>query len=273
MIARNAKWLAVALLVTGYTVMGAPRAARADLVLEGIITKFGDGTITVFASDNNLDTAQAPSGAVILTDTNLAPGIITLAPGPITGLPGYMVDSSTSFTFKSVGTNLLSTNTLAITNNTGAAVTTNIAVGDNDFLGPILGYNASASSTFVGASGSTYQVQYYADPSNTQPLFGQTPGVPPVIGGTKFADSGVLPVVGPAASPGYTSGFVPIAIPGNYANTERFIFTLVNGGTLVSRGQTDISAVPEPSVIVMAGVAGLFGLGYYRKNLRRRVAS
>jgi len=264
MLKRFAKWLPIGIVAAGFALLGSPREARAVLVLEGTITVDALPSNTVFASDNNSLTGSAPAGAIILLDTDPAVGTLTLSPGAI--VPGYSVGSSSSFDVKALNGNTLNSNALQIINTTGSTVTTNIAVGDNNFVGPAQVATASGSGTFTNAAGSTYSVFFYNDPANAQ--FLNVAAIP----GNLIA-SNVFPAVGGGTtSVSYNSGPLVVNDPGLFGMALRFNFALVTGGTFVSRGQNEFkaSAVPEPATFAMA-LGGLPILGVYWMR-RRKVA-
>lgn len=269
MVTRFAKWLPVGLVAAGFTLLGAPRDARAVLVLEGTIQVDGSAPVTVFASDNNSLTGSAPAGAIILTDVDLTtPNTLTLAPGAI--VPGYSVGSSSSFDLKALANNQINSNALQIVNTTGQTVTTNIAVGDNGFVGPANQAIASGGGTFSNATGSTYSIFFYNDPSNAQFLnVGSIPGT--LIASHAFTGS-EAPGLNNTVS--FNSGPLGVNDPDGFGMALRFNFSLVNGGTFVSRGQNEFktNVVPEPSTLAMAGMGGLTLLGFGWRRRRQLAA-
>jgi len=255
MMTRFAKWLSVGLVAAGFALLGAPRDAHATLVLEGTV----DG-VNVFAADENnaaltaaFLTNHAGQTNIVILDTSIGiGGTLSLAPGTI--IPGYTVQSSSNFVSMASGSDQnISSNALQIVNNTGASVTTNIVVGDNNFVGPANQATATAGGTFLNAAGSTYSVEFYNDPLNRQPL--DVSAIP----GTLIASNN-FGVVGPGTFtvPSFNSPTIPVADPGNFGMSLRFTFTLVNGGTFVSRGESEQKTptpggvVPEPSTLVVA---------------------
>lgn len=267
MMSRFGKWLPTMLIVAGFAFLGVPRDAHALLVLEGTITVDGNAPITVYATDNNVPYPTVPPpGGIQLIDTNNAVGQLDLAPGTIPGAPGYSVSSSSNFDSQALNNNSIFSNALQIVNNTGSTVTTNIAVGDNNFVGPATTANFSASGTWTNADGSVYNTFFYDDPNNAQPLASPNyiNSIAGLIGQLTHTVSGV--------ADSYGSGPQTAAVndPSNFAMTLRFNFTLVNGGTFVSRGQNELKTgvVPEPAPIALA-LAGLPVLGLIWSRRRR----
>jgi len=277
------------LVVAGFALLGAPRDAHALLVLEGTITPTvaytipGDGlfaantTIVVWATDGNVaypggTPASIGGGPVIqLTDTSDGTnGNISLAPGTIftTSSGGYTVNNSASFDSKVSGGNTITSNAQEITNTSGGTVTTNIGAGDNGFVGPANLASFSASGTWTNAAGSVYNTFFYDDPTNVQPLQGPA-GVNGTILGL-LSPALTHTVVGTADSFGQAAT-AAVNDTGPFAMTLRFNFTLVNGGTFVSRGQNELKSgvVPEPGTIAMA-ISGLPVLGLLWGRRRRR---
>jgi uncharacterized protein (TIGR03382 family) len=266
MMSRFGKWLPAMLVVFGFALLGAPRNAHAVLVLEGTITVDAQTPIIVFASDNNSLSGSAPAGAIILPDTDPAANTILLAPGVI--VPGYSVSSASDFSTKALGSNNLSSNALQIVNNTGSSVATNIVVSDNNFVGPANTVSGTAGGTLLNAAGSTYSVAFFNDPTNTQFLSGTAPGNQVLSN-----NFGAVPVTpNPFTYPGDNSGDVSLAIPdpSAFGMSLQFTFTLVNGGTFISRGQSELktNVVPEPAPIALA-LAGLPVLGLIWSRRRR----
>jgi hypothetical protein len=235
-------------------------------VLEGTVTVDGNPPVTVYATDNNVAyPGGPPAGAIALSDTNAT--VDTLALANVTPVTGLTVLSSTEIATKAVGNNDLNSSALQIVNNTGQTVTVSLSIGENNFLGPANTAFISGSGTWTNAIGSAITDTWYDDPTNTQPLAGPGFAIPGTLLGTASHT-----VTLPSDSFNYSNS-VPITDTGNYSMTLHFTFTLVNGGTFVSRGQDELkieAAVPEPSTMAIAGLGALGFIGY---ALRRKARS
>jgi len=192
-------------------------------------------------------------------DQNLAIGTLQLGDQNIGGLQIHgSIQTSTKGT-----TNILNTSSLSVVNTTGGDIDYALAIGDTDFVGPVTSFSASGSGTWQTAAGSTIAMNWYNDANNDQGA-DTTTDTPGVLLHT-FTD-----VAGPLTD-AFATSLVGVANdPNLFSMTETASGTLVAGGQLVSRGQTEIkelvAVVPEPGSLAMLGSA-LLGMGAF---LRRR---
>jgi PEP-CTERM motif len=195
---------------------------------------------------------------IALPDTN--PVVNTLALGTA-GSPlvigGLSILGSVS-TATSGALNILDSSSLTINNISSATVTTHWTVSATGFLPPVVTSFLSGSGTWVTAAGSTITLTWFNDPANRQGA-GTSTDRPGTLLAT-FSDV----ANGPADSFSFSS-VVPVSDPAPFSMTLGIDLTLVPGGSLISRGQTEIkpqgTAVPEPNTLVLVGLGlGLIGL-------------
>jgi PEP-CTERM motif len=195
-------------------------------------------------------------------DTNLATG--TVQTGPITvGGVDFLGSSQTQLTG---GTNELTTTSFQITNNLATAAVYQFAVSGTSFVGPVTGINQTGSGTFTNAVGSTTDLAYFADSTNTQGASQDAAG-PTDLPGTLLSDSGVITAASIADSILYNAS-TPFATLGLYSMSMGASGSLVAGGQFTGRSQSEIAFnAPEPASMTILG-AGLLGLGFIRRQRR-----
>jgi hypothetical protein len=248
-----------ALLLT----FAAPRPANAVLQLSFTAT---DTTTLATNSqtfvDGGFGDASTPGG------NTTQDGILTLANGRVI-LPGVTVNGSTS---EALGTpplasaiTVLSSGSSSITNNTADTVHIVVAVSATDFTAGRVSDSVTGSGTFQLSNGSSISLGWYDDPTNTQGADNSTDHPGNLIDSFNFVSTSTLD------SFAVNDGPFTVSDPNPFSMTLTFDFTLLPGGSLISRGQSEIKEVPEPFSLAIMG-SGLIALSSLRAFRRRRNA-
>jgi len=202
------------------------------------------------------------------TACDQTPGVVGLLTTGNVTVGGVSFNGSQQIQTNGPPQNSLNTTSFAIINNTGALANIQFAVGGTDFPGPVSSFSASGSGTWQNAPGSTIDMTYWADPTNTQGADNATD-----TPGTQVAASGLI-VAGPGTDAyDFTQPGV-FAMTGPYSWTMEATGTLVNGGILLGRAQNIIAdvtsvPVPEPSSLAMM-IGSLASAGFWFNRRRRK---
>jgi len=239
------------LAVAGIALLGSTPSAHATLTLKA---SEDGGSFTTFVDNGPLDLDPAT-------------GVLQLANNTIFG--DFTVNGSIS-TSNSPGGSLaqLISDSLSVTNNTGASHSVNLQISDTDYGGPnppVL--SASAGGTFNVASpatsvlGSTAHALAFVDFTNS--LF----GMQHTVQDFSFT-AGNLPLDSYANTVGPTT----VGSGSPYSMTVQLIYTLAGHNILSSRGDSiTATAVPEPATLAMV-LAGLPLVGFVAWRRRRKSA-
>jgi hypothetical protein len=184
---------------------------------------------------------------------------------PLAGYHGFGI-SVLSDDSNSPGTSALTFlegSAVHVTNNNSKAATLYIKLGDTDFTAPInppdiLVDSQIGGSVTVKGTHNTLTYQSYVDPADGQDsLAGFTTGpqTPNITGSPKsYKDD--------------ASTLIASGLTAPYSVTEYFKLTLDKGSQLGFQSSTNLSAVPEPSGLVLSciSILGLVGYTWRRRS-------
>jgi hypothetical protein len=160
------------------------------------------------------------------------------------------------FAQQTIGIDTLTSSSLFIENAIGAPVATiTAALSGQNFTGPAGAFSLSGAGTWLNSPGSIITQSWYDDPANALGASTATDLPGNLLASHTYAAASV----GTDAFSFAQWGNLPVPDDGLFSMSEGWTFTLDSGGSLTSRGQDMLAAVPEPGSLLLlgAGVACL----------------
>jgi hypothetical protein len=237
-------------------------ASQAEATLQAALSLDGGASLT--ACDQNV---CAGGGAPTAVDTNPAVGILATA-------PGFVGPVSVSFAVQTAvkgPLNTLSSAGTVIQNTDGVVHTTQLTIGDTDFVGPAVVFTATGSGTWVDQTlpaafgGSSITMEWWNDPLNVQGAdsAGDTPGLLVNTATHTPVDGTSNQSFGSIAAFNVTGA---VFDPATFSMTLDTELVLGPGIRLESRGQ----ALSKPLAVPVPATLGLLASGLLL-GWRRRV--
>ncbi|HXJ01109.1 MAG TPA: PEP-CTERM sorting domain-containing protein [Micropepsaceae bacterium] len=197
------------------------------------------------------------------------PNTIALAPGSV-GPMAFTGEFSQSI----IGppNNILISSATTISNTGPDAIRITAALSGQNFVGPDNQVALTASGTWLNTVGSVMNMEWFNDPNNglgaacLNALPACLPfSAPGNLVGSFTSPAAIDPTSSYAFNPG--TGLLPIPDTGLFSMTELWTYTLLPGGSLVSRGQTELKSlnISEPGTLFMLGT-GLIGFSLLRRR-------
>jgi len=278
-------WLPAMLAMAGAALLGAPTAARATLMLESM--QIANGSTQVAADtlfmDNNPgaagvtaegvgETRPEPAGGdTIGLDTAPGVGALTIGDGVTPVQVGAFAVLGSAHTSNSPGDpttgGLLISHSISVVNNTAAAATQQVVVGDTGYKFPAPGLMTTTNIASGTITNGTIVIKTWDDPSNRQ--FGggvdHPGGAAILLSSLTFTNQSYAVVVPFTANVAYDPAV-------GYSKTIEFDVTLSPGGTLVNRSDSiqNQAAVPEIDPGSAASALACLGSGVLMLAGRRR---
>jgi hypothetical protein len=238
-----------------------PRPAHAALQLSFTATD------TTTSATNSQTFVDGGAGDTSTPGGNTTPdGVLALPNGQVI-LSGVTVNGSIS---EALGTpplasaiTVLSSGSSSITNGSADPVHITVAVSATNFNAGSRTASVTGSGTFQLSIGSSISLGWYDDSTNTQGANTSTDHPGNLVDSFSFTSTSAID------SFSVNDGPFTVSDPGPFGMTLTFDFTLLPGGSLVSRGQSEIEELPEPFSLAIMG-SGLLALGTLQAFRRRR---
>jgi hypothetical protein len=239
--------IACIVIALGIGVLWMPSSAEANMRLELAVSNGGGATGTIVTDTGNTG---------VLTDfVSIGNFVVNVTTGtsfpPLTPPHGVIAE--------------LDLSSLNVSASGGGTLT--IILENTGYTGPIENLSAvgSIGGTLSGAGSVTASM--WVDPTNAVPALGADQGVGAVsipsmpgsgLQALSFANNG---------SPFAGSGGTSFSSPGTFSLFEKFVITFNGAGNFSADG--NVTVVPEPSSLAVAGIGALGMIGF---GLRRRKA-
>lgn len=172
--------------------------------------------------------------------------------------------------------NILNTSATSVSNtSTTDTFLLTAALSGMNFAGPDNQVSLTASGTWEDTAGSIMNLSWYNDPSNVlgADCVNSLPACLPLTTPGNLVGSFTSPAaLGLTSSYSFSPGTTALANPdtGPFSMTEFWTYTLLPGGSLISRGQTELKSfadVTEPSSLFVFGAGMMvFGLMRFRRE-------